>query len=468
MLEQRVLAALREAPASGGALIERLDLDPPVVLVYGALRNLAEGGAAVVVASGPGERVWAPAGEKSLVRPREPGLPASFALDEQQIGKLDAAVGRATAGLERHYFEELRRALMSRSDRRGELRVADLGPPGLARRFLRRVDRGGRVPLRLRSPMRWAWRAAALVALLIGLRMFVVGVYTVPPQSISMAPALIPAVEGGDRIVLANLLARQPSRGEIWLTRVPGTELSYVKRAMGLPGEQIEIKQGDLFVNGKRLVKERDLLERVAVALPWSGQGDVEAQAGFLLPDRRRINPIKGPCRDVMVSGRVRFRARKGRFSLIIEESGKPAHALVLGVAGFAAVSGVERARGAEFFLADGNAHEFWMTNADRVVRVEIDGREVCRAEVRRPGRTSVIRISFDPETVAVSDLRAARDLIYTGQGRWEVPANSVFLLGDNSTNSRDSRHFGPISRSKLIGRLFAVAWPPSRARWIR
>jgi len=467
MLEQQVLASLKEAPASGGALIERLDLEEPVVLVYGALHNLAARGAIVEVASGPGERVWALAGEQSPVRAREPGLPASFALDEEQIGRLDAAVGRATLGLPQHYFEELRRALMSRSDRRGALRIADLGPPALAHRFLRRVERGGRVRLRLRSPARWVWRVAVLAALLVCVRLFAVGVYTVPPQSISMAPALIPAVEGGDRLVLANLLAKEPARGEIWLTAVLGADISYVKRVMGLGGESLEIKQGDLFVNGKRLVKERALLERVGVELAWSGHGDLQAQAGFLLPDGR-LNPPDGPCRDVMVSGQVRFKAREGRLSLIIEEQGAPAHALVLGVGGFGAVNGVEQVKGAAFFLTDGNVHEFWMTNADHVVRMEIDGHEVCRAEVRRPGLTSVVRISFDPETVAVSGLKAARDLIYTGQGRWKVPLGSVFLLGDNSANSRDSRHLGPIARSMLIGRLFAVVWPPSRARWIR
>jgi signal peptidase I len=40
------------------------------------------------------------------------------------------------------------------------------------------------------------------------------------------------------------------------------------------------------------------------------------------------------------------------------------------------------------------------------------------------------------------------------------VPANSYFMMGDNRTESSDSRVFGPIKRSALIGRAFVRMWP--------
>jgi signal peptidase I len=43
------------------------------------------------------------------------------------------------------------------------------------------------------------------------------------------------------------------------------------------------------------------------------------------------------------------------------------------------------------------------------------------------------------------------------------VPEDSYVMLGDNRPHSCDSRSWGPVPRKNLIGKVFAVYWPPGR-----
>jgi signal peptidase I len=47
--------------------------------------------------------------------------------------------------------------------------------------------------------------------------------------------------------------------------------------------------------------------------------------------------------------------------------------------------------------------------------------------------------------------------------GSWKVPAGRYFLLGDNRNDSCDSRTWGSVARSSLIGPVVATYWPPER-----
>ena len=44
-----------------------------------------------------------------------------------------------------------------------------------------------------------------------------------------------------------------------------------------------------------------------------------------------------------------------------------------------------------------------------------------------------------------------------------KVPSGMYFMMGDNRTQSCDSREWGPVPRGNLIGEVFAVYWPPNR-----
>jgi signal peptidase I len=42
---------------------------------------------------------------------------------------------------------------------------------------------------------------------------------------------------------------------------------------------------------------------------------------------------------------------------------------------------------------------------------------------------------------------------------RMKIPANDYFVMGDNRTDSCDSRTFGPIPASSVIGKVVAIVW---------
>jgi signal peptidase I len=44
-----------------------------------------------------------------------------------------------------------------------------------------------------------------------------------------------------------------------------------------------------------------------------------------------------------------------------------------------------------------------------------------------------------------------------------KIPPGNYFMMGDNRSSSCDSREWGTVPRGNLIGKVFAVYWPPSR-----
>jgi signal peptidase I len=85
------------------------------------------------------------------------------------------------------------------------------------------------------------------------------------------------------------------------------------------------------------------------------------------------------------------------------------------------------------------------------------------------PGETVELRdgrLFVDGARIHQPYLKGAVDTRDYGPVR--VPGGALFVLGDYRLNSNDSRFgLGFVPVDKVVGRAFAIVWPPSRVGWI-
>jgi signal peptidase I len=92
------------------------------------------------------------------------------------------------------------------------------------------------------------------------------------------------------------------------------------------------------------------------------------------------------------------------------------------------------------------------------------------------PGVTDLVKrvIGLPGDTISSQDGRVYIDgkplaepwlpsgTVTTGITTQKIPPNEYFVMGDNRTNSQDSRYFGPIQGSLIVGRVVVRIWPLS------
>jgi signal peptidase I len=120
-----------------------------------------------------------------------------------------------------------------------------------------------------------------LVLLVVVFRSFIFAPFNIPSES------MLPRLENGDYLLAAKwpfgfssfslpfsaplipgrILANQPKRGDVVIFKAPPTNSDdYIKRVIGLPGDQVQMIDGQLHINGKPVPKVRVANFEVAVS----------------------------------------------------------------------------------------------------------------------------------------------------------------------------------------------------------
>jgi signal peptidase I len=350
------------------------------------------------------------------------------------------------------------------------------------------------------------------VAAATALRVFVVGLYRVS------GPSMEPTLRGGeprpDHVAawLQTFRFRDPRRHELAVVERENVDAPIVKRVLGLPGERVLVDGGDVRVSrgdGPLFVTRKSLDEIHAVAVTVTEDDDLPALGESWDYE---------PARWERESPGFRFRGGDSasiRFLRVVRAEGsapgmegESAGDLILRVDvaslrtgarlgatlvengtrfGFRATTGSEPTA----LLRDGEIQggsdrslpaerdfvlEFF--NVDDRFGLVVDGVEWASLEYEveasssePPARTNGASFEVAGPPASFRKLRLSRDLHYTKKGSFgtvrphRIAPGYVFLLGDASAQSEDSRDWGELPVSSLRGRPFLVCLPLERFR---
>ena len=105
------------------------------------------------------------------------------------------------------------------------------------------------------------------------------------------------------------------------------------------------------------------------------------------------------------------------------------------------------------------------LSRGDIVVVAQSDNSHLKRV-IALPGE----RVTFSDGMLFIDDERLAEPYLqglpaYLGldESSYELDGNEYFVMGDNRAHSADSRHYGPVHRSRIEGRAVCRIWLPFR-----
>jgi signal peptidase I len=270
-------------------------------------------------------------------------------------------------------------------------------------------------------------------------------------------PSMLPSYSPGDRVWISSI-AETPERFDAVV--VEREDRHYLKRVIALPGESLRFVQGDLEIDGRRLRRSgtdpwrlRGTWEGLPDAKPWEVKGggllysDPIYALGYLNPTTITSTGI--PQEDLRVTIDLTVDPTR-EFQVILRRSDAP-WAVKFGKDGYPVSEG---------------RHTIVCWVRDGAYGVEIDGQSVDsgRYEKRDTATGPIWRNPIVLPGIArmtVHSIRLEEDTYYfisadTGTVL-SIPSGSVYVVGDNTFESTDSRTWGSVPLTALDGVVIGV-----------
>ena len=305
-------------------------------------------------------------------------------------------------------------------------------------------------------------------------------------------------------------------------TRFSKKTKNYIKRLVGLPGEKLQIVNGDIYINDKIQRKPDSAQNTLWMSVynshfagkeetspTWiadSGAWKINSESlvlnnmsqtgseaslatfGREILDQNGYNNRSGS--NEMGDVKIRFDVMPSRGSkslcLVLEKNNDVFTAVIPAddagakcrlLKGETAV--VEK----DFRLQTEIPHKIEFSNVDHVVSLSIDGAKVFEFDYddgktpeQRPFDTSKVRFGGVHSRATFGHIEIFHDIYYTplSSGTWgttkpvQLGEKDFFMLGDNSRNSNDSRVWKFVPQKNIVGKAFFVFWPLDNIKFIK